>query len=99
VEEIKVATIQVRIDDNTKTAADSLFTSLGMDTSTAVRVFISAALDFGGIPFTLVNRTHNDDQVLLDAVNYRKAGGEFMTAEQSREYLRDALKKGREYGR
>ena len=94
-----MATIQVRIDDSTKAAADSLFASLGMDTSTAVRVFLSAALDFGGIPFTLISRSHSDDLILLDAVNYRKAGGEFLTAEQSREYLRDAYKKGCEHGK
>jgi len=92
-----MATIQVRIDDSTKAAADSLFSSLGMDTSTAVRIFLSAALDFGGIPFTLINRKHND-RILLDAVNYRKAGGEFWTAEQSLEYLHDAIKKGCEHG-
>ena len=94
-----MATIQVRIDDSTKAAADSLFASLGMDTSTAVRVFLSSALDFGGIPFTLVNRRYNDDQILIDAINYRKAGGEFLAAEQSREYLRDAYKKGCEHGK
>ena len=94
-----MATIQVRIDDSTKAAADSLFASLGMDTSTAVRVFLSAALDFGGIPFTLINSNHNDDRILLDAINYRKAGGEFLTAELSSEYLHNALKKGCEHGK
>ena len=93
-----MATIQVRVDDSTKAAADTLFSSLGMDTSTAIRVFIAAALDFGGIPFTLANRNHND-QILLDAVNYRISGGEFLSAEQSLEYLRSAIKKGTEHGR
>ena len=46
-----MATIQVRIDDNIKVAADELFVSLGLDTSTAVRMFISAALENDGIPF------------------------------------------------
>ena len=46
-----MANIQVRIDDTTKTAADKLFYSLGLDTSTAVRMFISSALDNNGIPF------------------------------------------------
>jgi len=46
-----MANLQVRIDDATKTAADSLFYSLGMDTSTAVRMFISSALDYNGLPF------------------------------------------------
>ena len=46
-----MANIQVRIDDNTKTAADFLFNSLGLDISTAVRMFISSALDNNGLPF------------------------------------------------
>ncbi len=46
-----MATIQIRVDDRTKAAADSLFASLGLDTSTAVRMFIAAALENDGIPF------------------------------------------------
>jgi DNA-damage-inducible protein J len=48
-----MATIQVRIDDHTKTAADTLFASLGMDISTAMRMFIAAALDHDGLPFAV----------------------------------------------
>jgi addiction module RelB/DinJ family antitoxin len=46
-----MATIQVRVEDNIKSDADSLFSELGLDTSTAVRMFIAAALDKRGIPF------------------------------------------------
>ena len=46
-----MATLQVRIDDNTKAAADSLFSGLGLDTSTAVRMFIYASLKNHGLPF------------------------------------------------
>ena len=46
-----MANIQVRIDDKTKKEAESLFSSLGLDTSTAVRMFISSALDHNGLPF------------------------------------------------
>jgi len=46
-----MATIQIRVDDGMKSAADSLFSALGLDTSTAVRMFLAAALDNNGIPF------------------------------------------------
>ena len=46
-----MATIQVRVDDTVKSAADTLFASLGLDTSTAVRIFIAAAINNRGIPF------------------------------------------------
>ena len=48
-----MATIQIRVDDNTKTATDALFASLGLDTSTAVRMFLAAALSHRGIPFAV----------------------------------------------
>ena len=46
-----MATIQVRLDEKIKAEADTLFASLGLDTSTAIRMFISAALDIRGLPF------------------------------------------------
>jgi DNA-damage-inducible protein J len=49
-------TIQVRVEDDVKTKADALFASLGMDTSTAIRVFLTAAMEMGGIPFTVGHR-------------------------------------------
>ena len=51
-----MATIQIRIDDDIKTAADSLFNNLGLDTSTAIRMFISAAIARDGLPFTVKRR-------------------------------------------
>ena len=37
-------TIQLRVDDFLKSAADDLFTSLGLDTSTAIRIFLTMAI-------------------------------------------------------
>ena len=86
-------TIQVRVDDELKDSADSLFSSLGMDTSTAVRIFLVAALEAGGIPFAVTRKADND-YILREAVNYRKSGGEFLTTEQSLDYLHSAMKAG-----
>jgi len=91
-------TIQVRVDDELKDLADSLFASLGMDTSTAIRIFLKAALDTGGIPFDVKHRSNNDHAV-SEAVKYQRAGGEFLTAEQSLEYLRTVIKAGVKDGR
>lgn len=46
-----MATIQIRVDDALKAQADALFAGLGMDTSTAIRVFLKQSLRRGGIPF------------------------------------------------
>jgi DNA-damage-inducible protein J len=61
-----MATIQVRVDDNTKAAADTLFSSLGLDTTTAVRIFLAAALENNGLPFAV--RRHAPKPDLLEAI-------------------------------
>ena len=45
-----MATFQLRLDDTLKQKADTLFSSLGLDTSTAIRIFLSAAIENNGIP-------------------------------------------------
>ena len=39
-----MANLQIRLGDDLKAQADALFTSLGFDTSTAVRIFLAAAV-------------------------------------------------------
>jgi DNA-damage-inducible protein J len=56
-----MATLQVRMDDNIKIAADSLFNQLGLDTSTAVRMFISASLENHGLPFDVKRKAPAQD--------------------------------------
>ena len=45
--------LQVRIDADIKKQADALFNELGLDTSTAIRVFIKQALNKRAIPFSI----------------------------------------------
>ena len=46
-------TIQITLDSEMKKAADTLFESIGLDTSTAVKMFITASLDASGLPFPI----------------------------------------------
>jgi len=46
-----MATLQMRVDDDLKKKSDDLFQSLGMDTSTAIRIFLTFAIEHNGIPF------------------------------------------------
>ena len=86
-------TIQVRVDEHLKDSADMLFSSLGLDTSTAIRMFLVASIEAGGIPFAVAHSA-NRDTAIREAISYRKSGGEFLTAEQSLTNMRSALKKG-----
>lgn len=53
--------IRVCVDDNTKVAIDSLFSSLWLDTLTPVRIFLTASLDCDGIPFVVRRRIPKTD--------------------------------------
>ena len=80
-----MATIQVRVDDKTKIAADSLFGSLGLDTSTAVRMFLAAALDYNGLPFAVKHRDPNADlrEAIEDVRLRRNLIGPFDTVDEA----------------
>lgn len=45
--------LQVRIDDTLKNEASKVFENLGIDTSTAVRMFLKRAVLENGIPFRM----------------------------------------------
>jgi DNA-damage-inducible protein J len=91
------STIKVRVDDTLRQSADVLFTSLGLDTSTAIRMFLVASTDTGGIPFP-VTRGVDYDAPISDAIAFRISGGEFLTAQQSLANMRAAIKAGAEHG-
>ena len=84
-------TIQVRVDDQLKYEADNLFASLGLDTSTAIRMFLAASIERDGIPFE-VRRQPDPDATILKAIAHRKAGGAFLTAEESVNNMRNIIK-------
>ena len=46
-------TLQIRVDDIMKKVAEELFTSLGLDTSTAIRIFLSIVIETGSLLFEL----------------------------------------------
>lgn len=48
-----MSNINIRVDADKKIKAQELFSSLGMDMSTAINLFISQALEFNGIPFVI----------------------------------------------
>jgi len=87
-------TIQVRVDDQLKDSADTLFASLGLDTSTAVRMFLIAAMEMGGIPFAVMHGAADRDATIRESIACREAGGVFLTAGQSLANMRAAMKAG-----
>jgi len=80
-----MATIQVRVDNNMKTAADALFSSLGLDTSTAVRIFLMASLENNGLPFPVKRHAMQSDlqEAIEDTRLRRNLHGPYKTAENA----------------
>jgi DNA-damage-inducible protein J len=78
-----MATIQLRVDDKLKEKADSLFSSLGLDTSTAIRMFMSASIEYDGIPFTVRHTRPNAQlrEAMEDARLGRNIIGPFDTVD------------------
>ena len=61
------STIQVRVDDDIKTKADVLFKDLGMDTTTAIRIFLVQAIANDGFPFEIKKKTINPYRTLSES--------------------------------
>ncbi|WP_343092262.1 type II toxin-antitoxin system RelB/DinJ family antitoxin [Streptococcus sanguinis] len=61
---------QIRIDETVKAQANSLFSDLGMDMSSAVNIFLRQCLLRGGLPFTV--EVPNYSQKTLEALTEAK---------------------------
>jgi len=89
-------TIQVRVDEHLKDSVDELFSSLGLDTSTAIRMFLVACMEADGIPFAVRKESWEErNERLAAAEAYRKAGGKYLTTEESLANMRAAMERGR----
>jgi len=80
-----MATLQIRVDDELKATADSLFSGLGLDTSTAVRIFLKAAIENNGIPFRVAHQKVDNDlyQAIHDSRTRQNLNGPFRTGEEA----------------
>jgi DNA-damage-inducible protein J len=79
-------TIQIRLDDTVKNAVDNLFSGLGLDTSTAVRMFFHAALEQNGIPFPVKHaRAPNADliEAIQDTRKRKNLHGPYASAKEA----------------
>lgn len=80
-----VATLQIRVDDTLKKSSDTLFAGLGLDTPTAVRIFLTAAQEYRGFPFNVRQRREPPEtlEALEDARLHRNLHGPHATGEEA----------------
>ncbi|MBU2213921.1 type II toxin-antitoxin system RelB/DinJ family antitoxin [Patescibacteria group bacterium] len=88
-----MATIQVRVSDEDKAAVEKILKSLGLDLTTAVRVYLKRIKIDGGIPFPLNPRltvngfTPEFESEILRAEKEDDVSPAFDTAEEAIEFL------------
>ena len=90
--------LQVRIDDELKNKASALFNELGIDLSTAVRIFLMKCLAVGGLPFEMnVSNTTLKFLAALESMGRtsKKLGNDKMTLDQINEII-DKTRRGEE---
>lgn len=52
--------IQLKVDTKIKKQADNLFANMGLDTPTAIRIFLNRAIIHRGIPFDVIYEESNE---------------------------------------
>lgn len=87
-----MASINIRVEDEVKLQAQELFSSLGMDMSTAMNIFLRQAIAFGGIPFTIRQPKFNAETE--QAIREAHAGIGLSQEYNSVAELREALHAG-----
>lgn len=81
--------LNVRTDESIKRAADEIFSSLGMNTTTAINIYLAKVVQYGGIPFELrLDHPNAETRATIDAVNHgRDLSRSFHSVEELMEDL------------
>ncbi|MBO4712192.1 type II toxin-antitoxin system RelB/DinJ family antitoxin [bacterium] len=90
-------TIQVRIDDELKIQATEVFDRLGIDFSTAIRMFLKKSVAVNGIPFEVRNETPSEAAAAVE--NMRKTAEENSIADMTLDKINEIIGKVREIGK
>ena len=69
---MKTAVLQTRLDKTLKQDADAFFESIGMDTTTAIRIFLKQTLIQRKIPFEIVQDNSFYSEKNIKALEHSK---------------------------
>ena len=58
--------VQIRMDEDLKAQATSLFEDLGLDMTTAIRMFLKKAVMHEGLPFDVQRENQNHEPIHTD---------------------------------
>ena len=83
----KTANLNIRIDPETKSQAEVLFSNFGLTVSDAVNVFLHQSILYGGIPFELKIPNKETLEVLKEVNERKNLVGPFTSVEDLMEDL------------
>ncbi len=69
---MKTAVVQTRVDIALKNDADAFFESIGMDTTTAIRIFLKQTLIQHKIPFEIIQDNSFYSEKNMEALKHSK---------------------------
>ena len=80
-----MAQVNIRIDDDLKSQADSIFEELGLNMTTAFTMFVRQTIRQGGIPFEITTRTapfYNSENMKVLRQSIKEANEGKLTAHE-----------------
>jgi DNA-damage-inducible protein J len=85
--------LQVRVEDSLKDEANKIFEGLGIDMSTAVRIFLKRSVVENGIPFkmTLPKNVYNAERGYRAVVEIEEASEKNGLSDMSLEEINDEI--------
>ena len=90
-----MAILQVRVDDELKNQANAIYNELGLDISTAIRMFLKRTVVVGGLPFD----TRVGETATRGSVNNQYSPpyvGPSVDTEETLEEINEEIRKARE---
>lgn len=81
--------MNIRMDSEIKKKAQELFSSLGMDMTTAINIFLRQAIQYDGLPFPVQNVKLSKKTVtaIEDVENGRNLSPVFSSVEDAKRWL------------
>ena len=90
-----MAVLQIRLNDELKNQATAVYNELGIDISTAVRMFLKKSVSVGGLPFETKVDSETLD-ALLSLENMRNTSEANGNSSMTLDEINEEIKKSRE---
>lgn len=86
---VKKTTIAIRVPEDVKENARSIYEKLGFDLSTAINVFLRKSIECGGFPFEVRHEAPNEEtlKAIKDSFDHPERGKSFKTTDQFKKFL------------